>query len=152
MGDTVTFTVMLVNSGPAAATGVVVADPLPAGLQFVSAKPSEGTYDSTTGTWTVGGVAVGAPQTLTITAKVVNPARETNTATITQADQVNPDLSNNSNSRSIDPRQADLALFKSVSAVNPNAGETVTFIVGLRNQGPNDATGVTVSDPHTHGL
>ena len=106
VGETVTFTVFLVNSGPAAATGVVVADPLPAGLQFVGAKPSQGTYDSTTGTWTVGGVAVGAPQTLTITAKVVNPAREANTATITHADQFDPAPSNNIDSATVTPPSA----------------------------------------------
>ncbi len=152
VGDTVTFTVLLVNSGPAAATGVVVSDPLPAGLQFVSATPSEGTYDSTTGTWTVGGVAVGAPQTLTIKATVISPAGVTNTATITGADQPDPDTSNNSDSTSIDPQQADLALFKAVSDAHPKAGETVIFIVGLRNKGPNDATGVQVSDPLPSGL
>ena len=152
VGDTVTFTVLLVNSGPAAATGVVVTDPLPAGLQFVSATPSEGTYDSTTGTWTVGGVAVNAPQTLTIKATVISPAGVTNTATITGADQFDPDTSNNSDSTSIDPQQADLALFKAVSDAHPKAGETVIFIVGLRNKGPNDATGVQVSDPLPSGL
>ena len=76
----------------------------------------------------------------------------TNTATITGADQPDPDTSNNSDSTSIDPQQADLALFKAVSDAHPKAGETVIFIVGLRNKGPNDATGVQVSDPLPSGL
>ena len=75
VGDTITFTVTLTNSGPDAATGVTVTDLLPAGLTFVSATPSQGTYDSATGVWTVGTVATGAPQTLTITATVVSPDR-----------------------------------------------------------------------------
>ncbi len=49
LGDAVTFTVALANGGPDAATGVSLADLLPAGLAFVSAAPSEGTYDPSTG-------------------------------------------------------------------------------------------------------
>ena len=45
------------NTGPDAATGVQVTDLLPAGLTFVSATPSQGTYDNVTGVWTVGTVA-----------------------------------------------------------------------------------------------
>ena len=54
VGDTITFTVTLTNNGPDAATGVQVTDLLPAGLTFVSATPSQGTYDSATGVWDVG--------------------------------------------------------------------------------------------------
>src|SRR5262249_45939491 len=57
VGDAVTFTVTATNRGPGPATGIVVNDLLPAGLAFVSATPSTGTYDSTGGTWTLGSLA-----------------------------------------------------------------------------------------------
>jgi uncharacterized repeat protein (TIGR01451 family) len=49
MGEQVIFSLILFDSGPDAATNVTVTDPLPAGLTFVSANPSQGTYDATTG-------------------------------------------------------------------------------------------------------
>ena len=49
VGDPITFTVTLTNQGPDAATGVQVTDLLPAGLSFVSANPSQGSYNSGTG-------------------------------------------------------------------------------------------------------
>ena len=58
VGDTITFTVTLSNTGPNTATNVQVTDVLPAGLTFVSATASQGTYDSATGVWTVGTVDV----------------------------------------------------------------------------------------------
>ena len=49
VGDQITFTVTLTNQRPDAATGVQVTDLLPAGLTFVSADPSQGTYDTPPG-------------------------------------------------------------------------------------------------------
>ena len=44
VGDTITYTITVSNAGPSLATGVSVQDKLPAGLTFVSATPSQGTY------------------------------------------------------------------------------------------------------------
>ena len=42
VGETVTFTVRVTNRGPSQATGITIADALPAGLSFVSAAPLQG--------------------------------------------------------------------------------------------------------------
>src|SRR5262249_1002235 len=81
-GDTTTYTSTLTNPGPNGASGVTVNDLLPAGLKFVSATPSQGTYDSTTGVWTVGDVGINQALTLQILAQVVSPNAQTNTATV----------------------------------------------------------------------
>ena len=60
VGNTIAFTITLTNHGPDAAAGVKVTDLLPAGLTYVSATLSQGSYVSSTGVWTVGGVANGA--------------------------------------------------------------------------------------------
>ncbi|KPM46550.1 Ig-like domain-containing protein, partial [Jiulongibacter sediminis] len=41
---------------------------------------------------------------------------------------------------------SDLSLVKTVSDPRPNVGDTVRFFIEVRNAGPNDATGVEVSD------
>ena len=79
VGDQITFTVTLTNNGPDPANGVGVTDLLPAGLTFVSATPSQGTYTPGTGLWNVGTVAPGTPQTLQIVATVVSSNPQTNT-------------------------------------------------------------------------
>ena len=60
---------------------MVVADLLPAGLTFVSATPSTGSYNSGTGVWTVGNLANGASASLSLVATVTTHTSLTNTAT-----------------------------------------------------------------------
>ena len=152
VGDIVTFTVTMTNNGPDVATNVAVTDLLLAGLTFVSATPSQGTYDPVTGAWTIGTISPGSPQTLTVQARVVSAAPQTNTATITHADQFDPDTANNSASATETAQQADLAVSKTVSNATPNVGDTVTFTVTMTNNGPDSATNVSVSDLLPAGL
>ncbi|HET7063447.1 MAG TPA: DUF11 domain-containing protein [Rudaea sp.] len=152
VGDIITFTLTMSNSGPDAATNVAVTDLLPAGLTFVSANPSQGSYDSLTGVWTIGTITTSVPQTLTVQARVVSAAAQTNTATITHADQFDPVTTNNSASATETPQQADLAVSKTVSNATPNVGDTITFTVTVTDNGPDSATNVTVSDVLPAGL
>src|SRR5262249_30205631 len=137
------------------ATNVVVHDTLPPQVRFVSSRsssPSAGTYDPATGTWAVGTLAVGATETLTITALVVSPNPLANTASIAHSDQFDPNLANNTDTASINPLQADLQVNKTVDDPRPNVGQTITFTVTLINNGPSVATGVTVTDVLPSGL
>src|SRR5262249_13727245 len=109
VGDTITFTLKLTNTGPDAATNVTVQHLLPTGLTFVSATPSQGTYNAGTGVWSVGTVTTTTPQTLQIRATVASPNGQTNNGTISHADQFDPIAGNNSGSATETPQQADLA-------------------------------------------
>jgi uncharacterized repeat protein (TIGR01451 family) len=94
-GFDVTYTFILHNNGPLAATEVTVTDPFPAGLTIVGPNtPSQGTFDPATGIWTVGTLPNGATATLTVTARVEFIGPITNSAR-TAAFQIDPDLSNN---------------------------------------------------------
>src|SRR5262249_45807192 len=114
VGDTVTYTIRLTDNGPDPATNVTVQDTLPTGLVFISAAPA-GSYNPTTGVWTVGTVTVGTPQILTITARVTSINAAPNTATISHADQFDPNPANNSDSAATNPQEADLFVSKTVS-------------------------------------
>src|SRR5262249_56780136 len=105
VGDTITYTLPLTDTGPDPATNVSVSDLLPAGLRFVLAMPSQGTYDSTTGVWTVGTVTTTTPLTLTIAATLTASGPQTNTAAVSHADQFDPDTANNRSSTTVTPHQ-----------------------------------------------
>ncbi|PJJ52974.1 T9SS type A sorting domain-containing protein [Hymenobacter chitinivorans] len=108
IGDLVTFTVMAGNTG-AAATGVQVKDALPAGLSFVSATISQGSYDNTTGVWTIVSGATtfasGASATLNITARITKNGTFTNTSIIT-ASTADTNPFNNEASQQVNPGTA----------------------------------------------
>jgi uncharacterized repeat protein (TIGR01451 family) len=151
IGDTVAFTLTVTNAGPSPASGVTATDQLPAGLTFLSASASQGSYSSGNGQWSVGTVAVGAIATLTIRARFDGPGQVTNVATVTSAlPDANP--ANNSSQLTVPSQVADLSLAKSVDTAAPNVGAAVTFTLVAANAGPNTATGVEVEDRLPAGL
>jgi uncharacterized repeat protein (TIGR01451 family) len=91
INDNVTFTIRLSNDGPDTATNVEVRDVLPAGLSYVSNSPDRGSYNSATGEWTVGTIAVGETLELDIVATVDTAGTKINTAEVSAADQFDSD-------------------------------------------------------------
>jgi len=158
VGDTITYTITLTNLGADTATGVTILDQLPAGLQFVSAQPSQGTYTAGSGIWDVGTVDTTFARTLTIQAIVPAPASgtlpqsQTNTARVRTSDQYDPNPANNSASATETPKYADLRVEKIVSDARPNVGDTITFTITLSNLGKDTATDVTIADTLPAGL
>ena len=152
IGDFIAYTITLKNLGPDAATGIQLRDRLPAGMSFVSASATQGAYNSVTGIWTVGSLANGASATLVLNAEVTAVAPGTNVATITEADQFDPETANNSASAPLNAQQVDLVVGKTVSNARPNQDEVISFTVSVTNRGPNTATGVTLSDVVPAGL
>lgn len=90
-GDAMFYTIAVTNSGPDAATGVAVSDPLPAGLRFQRAEPGQGSYNPSNGTWAVGSLAVGQRAVLTLHVLVATDAKITNVAQVSAAAQYDPD-------------------------------------------------------------
>jgi uncharacterized repeat protein (TIGR01451 family) len=82
-GSNVTFTITASNLGISAEPNAVVTDVLPTGYTFVSATPSVGSFNNSTGVWTIGSLANGASATLNVVATVNVTGNYANTACIT---------------------------------------------------------------------
>ena len=151
-GSNVTFTLTVSNAGPATATAVTVNDILPTGMTFVSATPSQGTCappsaPATTVICNAGTLANAASMTITIVATTPSTGPSIlNTANVTAA-ETDPNLANNAASLlvTLTAPTADLAITKTGPAsVAP--GGNITYTIGVTNNGPNNATAVTITD------
>jgi uncharacterized repeat protein (TIGR01451 family) len=154
-GQSVTFTVTVTNSGSGDATLVTVTDLLPAGLTYVSDVPSQGSYVSGTGVWTVGTVPAPGSATLQIVATVnagTAGTTITNTATLTTSSPTDPTPGDNSDSELLDVGQPDLSITKTADSNQVQSGFPVTFTITVTNSGDGDATSVTVTDLLPPGL
>ena len=148
-GGTVSYTITLANGGPGAATGISLADPLPAGVTFVAGTPSQGSYVEGTGVWTVGDLASGTGATLTIPATVdagTAGSVISNSAAVSGLDQIDPDPANDTAVADILVGGTELALNKTVDTATPTEGQTVTYTVVVTNSGQNGGDNITVSD------
>ena len=160
VNQNVTFTITVSNSGPATATGVQVTDMLPAGIGFVNANASQGSYSSGTGIWDVGSINNGSFATLSLTGNVTSVGPKTNTARVSRSNQSDPNSSPNNDIESEDdqdsvtvtPESIDLSLSKIVNNTSPNIGDQITFTITANNAGPSIATNVSVRDVLPAGL
>ncbi len=148
-GGQITWTLTVTNNGPGNSSGYVVNDPLPSNL--VNAATSTAGCSIASGILTCQGNAlnVGASATITVTgnAPSQNTSAITNTATVTGNEQ-DPNLSNNAATASVQPLPgADLAIVKTASPTTVTAGGQVTYTLAVTNNGPDDASNATVSDP-----
>ncbi len=102
-GSNAYFIITVKNNGTVDNTNVKVTDLLPSGYTYVNSTTTKGSYDKTSGVWTVGSLANGATETLTITAQVNETGEYTNTAT-TSGDITDPDTANNTSTVVVTPQ------------------------------------------------
>jgi uncharacterized repeat protein (TIGR01451 family) len=151
-----TYTLQATNYGPSNATGVTISDPLPAGVTFVSATASQGTANFANGVLTVvlGNLADGAGATTTVLVTIAPGTTGvlTNTATIT-GNEPDPNLANNTSTATTQVNaEVDLAIVKAVTPSPVEAGKQLTYTLNSTNNGPSNATGVTVTDALPAGV
>ena len=149
-GDTITWTLKVINNGPNNATGVFVTDSLPAGLIYVGC---DGNYDVNTHVWTIGDLAVGRTAVLNIRT-IVNISNTTilNVATV-DSSSYDPNKTNNvaNNTTKANPI-ADLNVVKLVSDKTAINGDTITWTIIVKNNGPDTAVNAKAYDILPNGL
>jgi uncharacterized repeat protein (TIGR01451 family) len=94
VGETITYTFSISNTGPDATLGVVLSNTLPAGVTFVSASAGCSQASGLV-TCSLGLLASGSSLTVVIRAQAVAQGAQTDVATVTSAAN-DPDPSNNS--------------------------------------------------------
>jgi uncharacterized repeat protein (TIGR01451 family) len=164
-GGTATYTITASNAGPSAANPATVADTFPAActsVSYTSTAAGGATGNTAAGSGNINDTALNLPSgssvTYTATCSVSAAASGTldNTATVSSA-TADPDPANNSatDSDTITPAamMADLSLTKTVQGSGAvQVGGNVTYILTVTNNGPGNATGVTVTDTLPAGL
>ncbi len=157
-GTNLTYTLRVTNNGPAVADGVVVTDPLPSEVTFVSVSTTQGTckQTGTTVSCTVGSLSVGSQVTIVINVTAMtfsSVTLTTNTASVSSSTG-DPNLANNSSTvQSTIEAPTAVQLSDLRAEVDPRGGVLVEWHTKeeIRNLGfhiyREDATGKHRLDP-----
>ncbi len=153
LNDTITYTLTVINDGPATAVGVTASDVLPAEVAFVSASAGcaegGGQVDCD-----FGDLAAGASASATIDVEVIAASGLIeNEATVTAISPIDADPSNNTSSAStaVGELPADVA----VTVDLPDEavpGRELSATVAVTNHGPAEAESVSLDVPAPAGL
>ncbi len=127
VGSPLTYTITIANAGPSTATGVNVTDTLAAGLSFVSATSSQGTFmhPGNTLIFNLGSLAKDATATITIIVTPTAPGSFDNTATVTA---IEGDANGGDNSATANTTASQSEVL-SITRVTPNRGGNVGPVI-----------------------
>ena len=95
VGSQITYTINLANVGSTTASNITIIDTLPSGLTFVKAQTTVGSYNKTTGIWTVGTLPRGGSAVLQLTVTVNRVGTIVNAARLNGSDPVDSNPLNN---------------------------------------------------------
>ncbi|HEY0157135.1 MAG TPA: IPTL-CTERM sorting domain-containing protein [Thermoanaerobaculia bacterium] len=144
-GDTVTFNIVVRNDGPSTATNIQVTD-VDTNLTITGVSGS----GCAALPCTIAALSDDAETTITVTATIDAAGAFSNEATA-DGDQPDPTPGNNTDDDGDTADSADVSLTKTLTTTGPfEAGDTVTFNIVVRNDGPSTATNVQVTDVDTN--
>jgi uncharacterized repeat protein (TIGR01451 family) len=154
LGQQLTYTLTVQNSGPETATAVSLTDTLPGDVTFDSATPTQGSCSESAGTVTCALDAIADAGSASVEIKVTPQATGTiiNEATVS-SEVGDPNTADNSASvqTTVDP-VADLSVSKSDSPDPILVEELLTYSLSVHNAGPSSAAGVSLTDDLPAGV
>ena len=149
-GDVVEWSVVVTNNGPDDAIDITIIDILPNGLKFINYTSTAGGYYE--GIWYLDQLNNGCSESIIIRCLVNTLDDIINVAEVIPS-QYDWNTSNNKDNESIGVNPiADLSIVKLVNVSQANYLDLVKWSLIVYNNGPNDATGVMVSDTIPNGL
>jgi uncharacterized repeat protein (TIGR01451 family) len=147
-GQSISYTLVVANGGPSTATSIQVTD-TPTNLTITNVSGS----GCSALPCTIASLASGANTTINVTATINAAGAFDNSATATPL-EFDPNTANNTDSTGnggtagTDPASGtDIAITKIVSASVAGVGQNIDYTLTVVNNGPIQATGVTVNDP-----
>jgi uncharacterized repeat protein (TIGR01451 family) len=143
-GGQVTFTIIVTNNGPFAATGVILTNFLPANVNYVSSTTSQGSVSGGGTLVALGTLPFRSNAVITVTVSPTTTGNITDTAQVGLSPlEMDPDSFNNAASYTITVGpSADLGVSAAVSPGTVIAGSDSTYVATVVNNGPSPATQV----------
>ena len=149
-GATVTYTIVVTNNGPSAASGILVQDTLASGVSYVSAGGANWFCNYTAPTVNCSYIA-SLPVGNAVSVTIVVTAPSTSNTTFTNIARASgfayPNTPFNSNVVTLTTAaNANLRVGKTAALSSVLAGQPVTYVVTVQNLGPEPATNVVITD------
>jgi len=164
IGDAIVFTIIITNNGPDIASGIAVLDKVPSGYGSITNISNGGATNGNNINWTGLIIPPNSSVVLTLNVTVLPIGNYNNRAEIIASNNTDPD-SDPTSSFDVDDLndtisdddesdlvivtpifRSDLSLTNSVDNLTPKVGDAITFTITLKNDGPEDASGVSVED------
>lgn len=149
-----TYDLVVTNSGPCPATGVVVSAPVPAGsrLESATSMSSSPSLIGDTITDAISAMAPGTSATIAITVEPLAAGSLSLLASVS-GDQINPNPAATASSLTVAVAPAvDLVVSLAAQPSSPITGKPVSFVATVSNQGPDPAANVALALPIPPGF
>jgi uncharacterized repeat protein (TIGR01451 family) len=149
-GSELSYTIQATNSGPSPDPNAVITDTLPANVTFVSASGGATPSNSGVLTLPLGNLAAHDSSTVTVIVVPTSAAAGAGSATITNSAVItgtyNGNLANSASATTTVTAVTAIGLQVHAAPTEAQNGQNLTFTVTATNNGPSNATGLSLTD------